>query len=209
MPEVRVRNEGDVSVAAVAVAMNPSAIAEDRTQFVVFSDELIDGIVPLAPGQERAVAVTLRSRPGRKTEELFELPVITAGILSDGSTTGDAVLLTRLLLRRNNMLLAVDTALDTLSDAGRRNVPRHQLIGQFRKMADSLWRWYVPPEQQVGRPLYRSLIDALESVPEGPVGSPFPPSAFVAGQTAMLNRHRVALLESQPSLATATFTRAH
>jgi len=68
------------------------------------------------------------------------------------------------------MLLAVETALETLSDAGTRNVPRHQLAEQFRKIADSVWRWYVPPEQQAGRDLYRSMIEKLRNVPEGPAG---------------------------------------
>jgi hypothetical protein len=208
-PEVRIRNNAAISLPAFVVAMNPVLEAEDRTQFLVFFDVMIDQTTPLEPNHERPVPVTFRSRPGKRLEDLFEPPIITAGILADGTTTGDAVLLTRLILRRSNMLLAVEITLETLSNAGRRNVPRDQLIEQFQKLADSMWRWYVPPEQQVGRRLYKSIIGKLRKLPEGPVGSPFPPSAFVTDEVARLNRQRVALLESQPSLATATFIRAH
>lgn len=208
-PEVRIRNNSALSLPAFAVAMNPVLEAEDRTQFVVFLDMMIDETMPLEPNHERTVPVRFRSRPGKRIEDLFEPPIITAGILADGTTTGDAVLLTRLIIRRSNMLLAVETTLETLSNAGRRNVPRDELIEQLQKMADSVWRWYVPPEQQVGRRLYQSIIGKLRNLPEAPAGSPFPPSAFVADEVAKLNRQRVALLESQPSLATATLIRAH
>jgi hypothetical protein len=206
--EIRVRNKSAVALQAFAVAMNPSREAEDQTQFVIFSDTLIDQAGTLGPEVERALPVLQRSRRGQRTEDLFELPVITAGILADGTTTGDAVLLNRLMLRRSNMLLAVETALETLSDAGARNVPRHELIQQFRRMGDAVWRWYVPPEQQIGRNLYRSLAEKLQNIPEAPAGSPFPPSAFVAEQTAALNRQRTALLQSRPGLATAALIRS-
>ena len=136
---------------------------------------------------------------------LLEEPIVAAGIFADGTTTGDAALLTRLILRRSSMLLAVETALQTLLDAGRHILPRDRLIAQFKRLADSLNRWYLPPEQQVGRGLYQSIAGKLMNLPEMQVGSPFPPSTFVAQETAALNRQRVTLLRSQPSLADAAF----
>ena len=99
------------------------------------------------------------------------------------------------------MLLAVETTLETLSDAGRRNIPRDQLITQFKKMADSLRRWYLPTEQQVGLGVYQSMIGKLMNLPDVQYGSPFPPASFVAEETAVLRQQRVILSESQPSLA--------
>ena len=134
---------------------------------------------------------------------LLEEPIVAAGILIDGTTTGDAALLARLILRRSNMLQAVETALETLSDAGRHNVPRGQLIEQFRRLADSVSRWYLPPEQQVGRDLYQSIIGKLMDLSDEQAGAPFPPAAFIAQETTTLNRQRVTLLESEPGLADA------
>jgi len=49
------------------------------------------------------------------------------------------------------MLQAVEMALATLTDAGAHNLPRSQLVSQFRRLADSVNHWYLPPEQQVAR----------------------------------------------------------
>jgi hypothetical protein len=101
------------------------------------------------------------------------------------------------------MLLAVDTTLDMLSDAGHRNLPRQQLIEQFKKMADSLNRWYLVPEQRVGHDLYESIAGKLMNLAEVAVGMPFPPDSFVEQETRMLRQQRAVLLQSQANLAEA------
>jgi hypothetical protein len=207
LPEIRIRNNSAAGLVAFVLRLNPVVQSDaHHAPLMVYLDTAVDATaMPLAPNQERRVPVPVRFRPGRHVEDLFEPPIVSAGILADGTTVGDAALLTRLVLRRSNMLQAVEMALETLSDAGRHNVPRGELIAQFRKMADSVSHWYLPPEQQVGRDLYQSIIGKLMNLPEEPVGSPFPPSTFVAEETAILNRQRVTLLESQPSLADAAF----
>lgn len=207
--EVKVRNGGPVGVVALAVAMNPLESSKDAGQFVAFFDSVFEKTEPLEPDHERTIPVLLRLRPRIQIGEVFELPIITAAILADGSSAGDAVLLSRLMLRRCNRLLAVETAVDMLSEAGRRNIPRDQLVDQFRKMADLTWRWYVPPEQQIGRELFSSISDKLKQIPGQPVGAPFPPTTFVEEQMKVLNKEPVALLSSQPALATAMLNRSH
>jgi hypothetical protein len=208
-PEIRIRNNSTTSLAAFAISMAPVPQgAAISAPLLVYVDTAVDQTaMPLLPNQEYAVPVPSRSRPGQPREDLFEPPILTAGVFADGTTTGDATVLARLILRRCNMLQAVELAREILSDAGSTNVPRRQLIEQFRKMADSLNHWYLPPEQQVGRTLYQSIVRKLMNLPELQVGSPFPPTTFVEQETAMLNRQRTTLLESQPSLADAALMR--
>jgi hypothetical protein len=80
--------------------------------------------MPLLPNEKYIVPVPTRRRPGQPGEDLFETPIVTAGIFAGGTTTGDPALLDRLLLRRRNMLQAVELAIATLTDAD-----RHELAG--------------------------------------------------------------------------------
>ena len=203
--EVKVRNDASVALAAIALSLRDTNGVFDSPLVAYFDAEVDAATAPLLPGHERLVREGRRSilRDGRRLFAVFRQPALTAGIYSDGSTTGDPALLTRLLLRRINMLLAVETSLEMLLGAGSRNVPRGQLIGQFSEMAESMNRWYVPAEQQVGRAVYQSMAARLMSLPKEPAGAPFPPSAFVMRETTRLNRQRVALLEAQPSLGGA------
>jgi hypothetical protein len=216
--EVRIRNESAQNVWAFVVTVRQVPLSTDAANapFVVYSDPLVDSSAkPLRAGEERVVMRIRRVAPGRlnafgkraagRAVHVLDMPIFTAGVFADGTTTGDRALLTRLMFRRSSMLLALETALETLLDAGRHNIPRDQLIDHFRNLADSLNRWYLSAGQQVGRGLYQSIVEKLEGLPEGQLGSPFPPSAFIAQETAMLNRQRVTLLESQPSLADAAF----
>jgi hypothetical protein len=208
MDEVRIRNNSAIGLVAFVVTVKqvPLSDAASNAPFVVYSDSLIEPArqPPLPASEERVVLMTGFRDPSGTRRRLLEEPMVTAGIFADGSTTGNAALLVRLMLRRNNMLMAVETALETLSDAGRRNVPRDRLVEQFTKMAESLNHWYVPPEQQVGRALYQSIAGKLMSLPEGQLGSPFPPSTFVEQESVPLRQRRVTLLASEPSLADAT-----
>ncbi len=211
--EVRVGNDEPVVVPAFAaqasggnhVEFESSRGASREILSIVYVDSLIDDVPkPLQPNEERVVKDGGGLLwEGKRVIVTYELPIRTAGILADGRTFGDAELLRRLILRRCNMLQVVETSLDILSDAGRRNVSRDLLVNEFRKMADSLNRWYVPPELQLGHNLYQSMMGKLLNLPDEPPGSPFPPDSFVTQETATLNRLRVTLRDSQPSLTEA------
>jgi hypothetical protein len=203
--EVRIRNNASTSLTAfvVTVRQTPGSDSTSNAPFIVFSDSLIDPALPPLLASEERVVIDFVYHPGRR-RSLLEEPVIAAGIFADGTTTGDALLLNRLLMRRSNMLLAVETALETVLRAGSRNVPRQQLVDEFDRLANSLQRWYVPAEQRVARGLYRSIAGKLRNLPTGEPGSPFPPDGFVQQETALLTRDRALLLASQPNLADAT-----
>jgi hypothetical protein len=209
-PEITIRNDSAVSVTAFAVSMAPAAGGnEARASFVYFADAAVDADrgeiaypLPIAPNQEYAIPVPSGFRSGHAID-LFEPPVDTAAVFEDGSTSGDTSLLARLMARRGNQLQAVELARDILTEAGKRNVPRTQLVEQFRTLADSVDHWYLPPEQRVGRGLYRSIAEKLANLPTLQAGAAFPPAAFVEQETALLNRQRTMLLEARPGLLQA------
>jgi hypothetical protein len=202
--DIRIKNNSAISLVAFVLTAKkaPGSPSASNEPMVLYLDPLIDPTAaPLPPNEERLVmSIGFSGKRNRTLEE----PVVSAGILADGTATGDPALITRLIIRRCNMLLAVEMALETIADAGKRNVPRKQLIDQFRKMADSVNRWYLPQEQQIGYRLYQSMIGKLMDLPEAELGAPFPPDSFVAQETATLSRQRLALLKSQPSLAEAS-----
>jgi len=210
LDEVRLRNDSTKVLVAYAVTVRQARTnsATSSAPLVVYSDPLINSShQPLLPAQDRVViSRRLVSLPWAATgaspvKHFLEEPVAAAGIYADGTSTGDNGLVSRILIRRSNMLMAVETALEILLDSGRRNVPRDQLVEQFKRMADSVRRWYVPAEQQVAVDVYQPIIGRLINLPPQELGAPFPPTAFVDRETAGLNRQRVTLAESQPSLA--------
>jgi hypothetical protein len=174
---------------------------------VIFSDPLIDAkAAPLQSSEERVITMLGVLPPGSfsRGTHLLENSILTAGIFTDGTTTGDPILLGRLLVRRSNMLQAVETVVALLSTAGGHNIPRRQLVEEFQTLADSLNHWYLPVEQRVGRDLYQSITGKLINLPEQQIGEPFPPTDFVAQQTSSLNQQRTRLLASEPGLQEAS-----
>jgi hypothetical protein len=215
LDEVRIRNNSATSLVAFVVTVKqvPRENFSSHAPFVVYSDPLIDAAARSLPAGDDRMVITSGVASGLEFAKpllwchgacsRLEEPVVAAGILADGTTTGDAGMLNRLISRRSNLLQAVETAIETLSDAGRHNVPREQLVAQFKRLVDSARRWYLPPEQRIGSDVYQSIVGKLINLPEQEVGSPFPPTSFVTEEAAMLNRQRVTLVESQPSLVDA------
>src|SRR2546425_5848595 len=105
-PEIRIRNQLRRQFGGVCDPYEPPVVRSgpNNALFMVYVDRAIDTTTPLLPNQERTFPVPMRRRLGQPAEGLSEQPIITAGILADGTTTGDAGLLTRLINRRSNML---------------------------------------------------------------------------------------------------------
>jgi hypothetical protein len=196
--QILVRNDSKAELVAFVVRVKqlPWSPEEPSGPTLTFCDALEGNWDALAPGEERPLK-KLFDAPGRHA---FEPPVVAAGIFADGSTAGDKGLLALLMAYRSNRLGAIETTLDALTEAGRGNVPRDQLIGQFRKMADAARRWYVPEEQRSAAGVYEDIVAGLLNLPVDGPGAPFPPTAYVAKESARLTRERAMLLESQPSL---------
>ena len=139
--EIKIRNDAAVTLAAFAISVKLANGASDAP-LVVYVDSMIDTTAwPVLPNQDRRVEpeLTIDTLPGKlmNGRVIFRFPVyrpqiVTAGIFADGAATGDAALLNRLILRRCNMLQAVETALEMLSDAGRHNAPRGQLLSSLK-----------------------------------------------------------------------------
>src|SRR5258708_27666903 len=170
---IKIRNDASVSLSAFVIR----APRAGHAPLVVYVDSAIDPTVsPLSPHEGRVMmeGQTLLP-PGLPPAKyaIYEQPIVTAGIFADGTTIGDAVLLDRLMLRRCNMLQAVGLALEMLFDAGRSNVPRGQLIEQFKKKADFVRRWDVSPDQRVRSDGYQSKVVKFVNFAEQEPGETF------------------------------------
>lgn len=205
MTGITVRNNAPVAISAFALYLTYVHRTRDEdTPLILYFDPATDPTVPpLAANEERVVRperVIIGNARGKFGFPLFQQRIVVAAIHADGSTEGDASLLTRMILRRSNLLLAIETTRDMLMTAGRHNIPRDELVAQFKRMAASLDHWYLLPEQQIGREIYLSILGKVINLPEQPVGTPFPPAGFVSRETAILNVQRTALSESEPRL---------
>lgn len=203
---VSVKNDSALPLSAIALRVQGELRGDWPKEVIemvkgptrIYLDSLMDpSVQPLAAHEERILehkSLILPADPRVRIEP----EIGAAGIFADGSTTGEPSLLTLLLLRRSNMLLAADTAIDILSDAAKHNVPPSWLTGQFRRL--SLSHFYLLPEQEAGRALYESVLEKLVNLPAAPLGAPFPPTEFAEHETAELRQLRAALVDSRPNL---------
>ena len=174
-PEIEIRNDSIDSLTALAINLAPTSEgAADVSPFLVYFDSAIDAYrspggcqMPLPPNQACTVSMpTIFSATGQ-SRDLFRPPIITAALFADGSTTGDATLTARLMLRRGSLLQAVELTRDILADAGGRNVSRSDLVEEFRMLADSANHWYLPPRgPSIPRalPIYRRETDEFATI---------------------------------------------
>lgn len=209
---IEIRNDGSLPLNAIALRLEwklrgnrPQEMLDmAKVPAKIYLDSLIDpSMTPLPPHGARVLErgdLTLRTFSDPSVVAIAE-PEETAGIFVDGSTTGDQSLLTLLLMRRSNILLAADTAIDILSDAAKHNVPPSWLTGQFRRL--SLGHFYLLPEQEAGRAVYESVLEKLVNLPAAPLGAAFPPTVFVEAETAELRQLRASLVDSRPNLEQA------
>src|SRR5262249_43683645 len=131
--EIRIRNNSTVTLTAFAVKVDhatgtaasetgPKAFLDSGT---IYADVVTDTTLqPLESGQERTREPWIRSQRGGplplkqvrtdarkelvKQVDLSEHTVKVAGLFADGTTSGDTGLVTRLMLRRSNMLLSIN-----------------------------------------------------------------------------------------------------
>jgi hypothetical protein len=84
-PEIEIRNNSAVSLAAFAISMAPVAQeAANSAPLMVYVDTAVDKTaMPLLPNQQYKVRVPIRFRRGQPTEDLFEPPIVIAGVFSD------------------------------------------------------------------------------------------------------------------------------
>jgi hypothetical protein len=204
---ITIRNDGAIPLVAYAVAANVRG--RDHLPVIVYSDLTV---APLL--QDHEISETLSIWCGdsgqllaTNARDLCELdnPRI-GGVLANGLTIGDPLLVTRMLYRRHSTLLALDTTLNTLSEATRLDVSIDQIIREFTRMADSLRHQYLFPEQESAREIYQDIAGKLINLAKIPSGSPF--SAFVAEQSGILKQERSALYKSQPILPTQRWPRS-
>jgi len=196
---IRVQNNGPFPFAALAVAYK---LAGQESGHVVYFDELTDDSPPKQK-LEILPPVAVPKNAKKSDYPVISDPAVIAAIFGDGSTTGDSALIRRLVIGRCNMMQAVENSLEMIADAGRHNISRARMIADFKRMAVSTGRWYVPQEQRVGARVYQSIVEKLINLQESQLGVPFPPNEFVQQETARLNRQRAVLMASQPSLADA------